>query len=83
MSAENNVFLNISRTNVQIFKIPTAYDHYGWYAHVKNFGSQNLLPVYSENSKTAENQFFLNNSRSYERIFKIQTAHVYKDSIHI
>ena len=47
MAAENNVFLNNSRTNEQIFKIPTAYDHYGWYAHVKNFGSQNLLPVRS------------------------------------
>ena len=27
MAAENNVFLNNSRTNKQIFKIPTAYVH--------------------------------------------------------
>ena len=39
--------MNNSRTNKQIFKIPTAYDHYGWYAHVKDLGSQNLLPVCS------------------------------------
>ena len=53
MAAENNIFLNNSRTNEQIFKIPTAYDHYGWYAHVKNFGSQNLLPVRSGKFKMA------------------------------
>ena len=47
MAAENNIFLNNSRTNEQIFKIPTAYDHYGWYAHVKKVCSQNLLPVRS------------------------------------
>ena len=50
---QNNVFLNNSRTNEQIFKIPTAYDHYGRYSHVKNFGSQNLLPVCSGKFKMA------------------------------
>ena len=53
MAAENNVFFNNSRTNEQIFKIPTAYDDYGWYAHVKNFGSQNLLLVRSGKFKIA------------------------------
>ena len=50
---QNNVFLNNSRTNEQIFKIPSAYDLYGWYAQVKNFGSQNLLPVCSGKFKMA------------------------------
>ena len=53
MAAENNVFLNNLRTNEQIFKIPRAYDHYGWYAHVKKIGSQNLLPVRSGKFKMA------------------------------
>ena len=75
MAAENNIFLNNSRTNEQIFKILTAYDHFGWYAHVKNFGSQNLLPVRSERFKmAAENNVFLNNSGTNGQIFKIPTA---------
>ena len=76
MAAENNVFLNNSGTNEQIFKIPTAYDHYGWYAHVKNIGSQNLLPVRSGKFKmAAENNIFLNNLRTNKQIFKIPTAY--------
>ena len=76
MAAENNVFLNNSRTNGQIFKIPTAYVHYRWHAHVKHFGSQNLLPVCSGKFKmAAENNVFLNNSRTNEQIFKIPTAY--------
>ena len=56
-------------------KIPTAYDHYRWHAHVKNFGSQNLLPVRSEKIKmAAENNVFLNNSGTNGQIFKIPTA---------
>ena len=59
MAAENNVFLNNSRTNKQIFKILTAYDHYRMHAHVKIFGSQNLLPVRSGKFKMeAENRGF-------------------------
>ena len=53
MAAENNVFLNKSRNNEHIFKISTAYDHYRQYAHVKKFGSQNLLPVRSGKFKMA------------------------------
>ena len=78
MAAENNVFLNNSRTNGQIFKILTAYVHYWWHAHVKNLGSQNLLPVRSGKFKmAAENDVFLNNSRTNGQIFKILTAYVY------
>ena len=78
MASENNVFLNKSRSNGQIFKIPTAYVHYWWYAHAKNLGSQNLLPVRSGKFKmAAENDVFLNNSRTNGQIFKILTAHVY------
>ena len=76
MAAENNVFLNNSRTNEQIFKIPTANDYYGLHAHVKHFGSQNLLPVRSGKFKMAtENNVFLNNSGTNEQIFKIPTAY--------
>ena len=53
MATENNVFLNNSGTNEQIFKIPTANDYYGLHAHVKHFGSQNLLPVRSGKFKMA------------------------------
>ena len=53
MAAVDNIFLNNSRSNGRIFEILTAYDHYGWYAHVKNFGSQNLLPVRSGKFKMA------------------------------
>ena len=77
MAAENNVFLNNSRSNGQIFKIPTAYVHYRWHAHLKNSGSQNLLPVCSGKFKMAtENNVFLNNSRTNGHIFKIPTAYV-------
>ena len=76
MAAENNVFLNNSGTNEHIFKIPTAYDHYRWHAHVKNIGLQNLLPVRSGKFKmAAENNIFLNNSRTNEQIFRIPTAY--------
>ena len=47
------LFPHSAKTNGPIFKIQTAYDHYGWYAHVKNFGSQNLLPVRSGKFKMA------------------------------
>ena len=76
MAAENNVFLNNSGTNEQIFKIPAANDYYRWHAHVKHFGSQNLLSVCSGKFKmAAENNVFLNNSRTNEQIFKIPTAY--------
>ena len=76
MAAANNVFLNMSRKNEQIFKILTANDYYRWHAQVNNFGSQNLLPVRSEKFKmAAENNVFLNNSRTNEQIFKIPTAY--------
>ena len=75
MAAENNLFWNNSRTNGQIFKIPTAYVHYRWHAHLKNVGTQNLLPVCSGKFKmAAENNVFLNNSGTNEQIFKIPTA---------
>ena len=78
MAAENNGFLNNPRTNGQIFKISRAYVHYSWHAHLKIFGSQNLLPVCSGKFKmAAENNVFLNNSRSYGRIFKIPTGYVH------
>ncbi len=76
MAAENNVFLNNSRTNRQIFKIPTTYVHYRWHTRVKKFCSQNLLPVRSGKFKmAAENNVFLSNSRSNEQLFKISTAY--------
>ena len=76
MAAENNVFLNNSRTNGQISKIPTANDYYRQHAHVKIFGSQNLLPVRSGKFKmAAEDNVFLNNLRPIEQIFKIPTAY--------
>ena len=58
MAAENDVFLNKSRTNEQIFKIPTAYDHLREHAHVKIFGSQNILPVRSGKFKIAAKTTF-------------------------
>ena len=85
MAAKNNVFFNNSRTNGQIFKIPTAYIHYRSHAHVKNIGSQNLLPVCSEKFKmAAKNNVFLNNSRTNGQIFKIPTAYVhYRSHAHV
>ena len=85
MSAENNVFLNNSRTNGKIFKIPTAYVHYRSHAHVKNIGSQNLLPVRSGKFKmAAKNNVFFNNSRTNWQIFKIPTAYVhYRSDAHV
>ena len=78
MAAVDNIFLNNSRSNGRIFEIPTAYDHYRWYAHVKKFGSQNLLPVRSGKFKMAtENNVFLNNSGTNEQMFKILTAFDY------
>ena len=78
MAAENNNFLNNSRTNEQIFKILTAYVHYRRHVHVKNFGPQNLLPVRSGMfKKAAENNVFMNNSRTNEQIFKILTEYVH------
>ena len=78
MATENNVFLNNSGTNEQIFKIPTAYDHYRQHAYVKHFGSQNILPVRSGKFKmAAENNVFFNNSGTNEQIFKTPTANDY------
>ena len=85
MASENNALLNDLRTNEQISKILMAYDHFRWHAYVKNFGSQNLLPVRSGNFKmAAENNIFLNNSGTNEQIFKILTAYVhYRSYAHV
>ena len=78
MAAVDNIFLNNSRSNGRIFEIPTAYDHYRWHAHVKNFGSQNLLPVRSGKFKMAAvNNVLVNNSGTNEQIFKIPTANIH------
>ena len=78
MAAKNNIFFNNSRTNEQIFKIPTANDYYISNAILNNYGSQNLIPVRSGTFKmAAENNIILNNSRTNEQIFKIPTAYDY------
>ena len=53
MVAKNNVFLNNSRSNGRIFKIPTAYVYYCQHSHHENFGCQYLLWVCSEKIKMA------------------------------
>ena len=59
MAAENQFFLNNSRSDGRIFKIPTGYVNVTWHSHLKNVGSQNLLPVCSEKIKmAAENRGF-------------------------
>ena len=78
MAAENNFFLNNSRINAQIFKIPTVYVYLRWHAHMETFSFQSLLPVRSGKFKmAAENNVFVNHSRTNEQIFKIPTANDY------
>ena len=84
MTAENNDFLNNSRTNGQFFKIPTAYVHYRFHAHVKNIGPQNLLPVRSRKFKMAAKTTFSWITRELmNRFSKFQRHMISIDSMHM